>query len=438
MFPIPSSVTAPATPVNQSGPHARSASTTPESDWDESPANDLSFEYVEGENGQIIRRSKGSSSTNPCLSPSPSPCPSPLLDEDDYNSPQSQQRHSLHSEDPPREPFQRSASLQTKDSPDFSPAAGRARSRSFQRVTSGPAFGISSGLLADQPKNPRRVTMEESNHIQASLGEDHFGRVKPVPSDRREGFEQEKENLRRLPPSSSVTSGGGRIMRSAPSDPQQRAYQARGVTRLTANHRVGRISEVDDPPLDIETQEALSEDTEISASFPLAGLFCLFEHLFQVEAPAEPSRAPIAPGLIRQRTYGGTSRRPGSDEGPIDVLLNSGNVRPRRSASTSDVILAAPGTLHIFSCMAGAESFSQKQNARPTLLPPQRRLASSPLPSELLVHQNVYRRMTRITAINVSGSLTRNFTPNHHTAGRRETEEAERKSHVHLFDLQPQ
>jgi len=163
------STSPPRTPNDRRvSPHLKS---TPNSD-DSSIIDDLSFDYIQDSNGNIVRLSKGSSSKSNHSSP---PTPQDAIQPDIPTICKPESPNSLHESPMARIALSRSESAYSA-LPGSSAAVQSERSaRSFQRVASGPVLSQTPYLAPPPPGSKprvaaRRITTEDASERQDSGG----------------------------------------------------------------------------------------------------------------------------------------------------------------------------------------------------------------------------------------------------------------------------
>ena len=399
-------------------------STTPNSD-DSSIIDDLSFDYICDPDGNIVRLSKGSSSKSTHSSP---PTPKEALQPDPPGlKPPSPD---LLSSPVARISLSRSESAYSALTGavigSSTAAVNEKPSRSFQRVASGPALSMGPSSLGPSYLAPtasslskprvaaRRITMEDGRERQDSIGASRTRQTLDANSypyslqEEKENISESEEHpfiqtaavavkLRNSPPlvtrsvsaastrlpsaraaylANGASSTSGRPLAEVPLP--QRGSHARQL--LPAANRAGRIMKSSSASKYGSSVSAINFDriseTDASDNEYLGG-----NHSPKA-APAggddtEPEDEPIEPAMIplpplRPRTPGlSINVNPGLSSST--VLTQSGNTRPRRSASLSDA-------LSMFSTNNSLDCYIQNFNSQRRLPPATTAAVSEPEP----------------------------------------------------------
>ena len=374
-------------------------STTPNSD-DSSIIDDLSFDYICDPDGNIVRLSKGSSSKSTYSSP---PTPKEALQPDPPGlKPPSPD---LLASPVARISLSRSESAYSALTGGVinssSAAVNEKPSRSFQRVASGPALSMgpssvgpsylapTASSLSKPRVTARRITTEDGRERQDSIGATRTRQTLDANAypyslqEEKENISESEEHpfiqtasvagkLRSSPPlvtrsvsaastrlpsaraaylANGASSTNGRPLAEVPLP--QRGSHARQL--LPAANRAGRIMKSNSASKYGGSVSAVNFDriSETDASDNELG-----GHHSPKAAPAggddtEPEDEPIEPAMVpipslRPRTPG-LSINVNTGLSSSTVLTQSGNTRPRRSASLSDALSMFPAN-NYFNC----------------------------------------------------------------------------------------
>ena len=187
------SISPPRTPDD----HRLSTKSTPNSD-DSSIIDDLSFDYIQDSNGNIVRLSRGLSSKSNHSSP---PTPQEALQPDIPAISEPKSPDLLHASPLARVSLSRSESAFPVLTGSSAAAQSEKPARSFQRVASGPTLSQTQSYLAPTTSSvskprvaARRVTMEDARERQESLS---APRARPtlVSNAYSHVLQEEKENI---------------------------------------------------------------------------------------------------------------------------------------------------------------------------------------------------------------------------------------------------
>jgi len=367
----------PRTPDDRRHP---TSTTTPSSD-DSSIIDDLSFDYIQDSDGNLVRLSKGSSSKSNYSSP---PTPQDSLQPD---IPAICEPHSpdlLQVSPMARATLSRSEGAFPAQTGSLSAVQNDKPARSFQRVASGPLLtqapsflpSTSNPSLSKPRVAPRRVTMEDARETLDSVGASRSRQTLDA-NAYSHALQEEKENIsesdeipiiqtativkkhRNSPPlvtrSTSATStrtpsnrtpyGSGSS--SAGSRPladvslAQRTAHARQIvstsnraTRIVKSSSLSKYSTPSNPSNFDRISEVESSDNELAPQY------------FPIHTPGEDDTEP-EDDLVPSAESVAYAQQPVSSNpllrsrSAANSLSQSGNSRPRRSASLSNALSTA-------------------------------------------------------------------------------------------------
>ena len=347
-----------------------STKSTPNSD-DSSIIDDLSFDYIQDSNGNIVRLSRGSSSKSNHSSP---PTPQEALQPDIPTICEPKSPDLLHASPLARISLSRSEGAFPVLTGPSAAAQSERPARSFQRVASGPTLSQTLSYLAPTTSSvskprvaPRRVTMEDARERQESISAPR-ARQTLDSNTYSHVLQEEKENIsesdeipnieaasatkkqRRSPPlvtrsaSASLArlstrvaqygTGGGRPL--ADVSLAQRAVHSRvpplnRAARLVKSTSLSKYNNLSTPVnFDRISEAEISDNEHIPAHYP--PIIAVGEEDTEPEdelAVAEPGEVPLS-----QPVQSGLFVRSRSNA----TSLSQSGSRPRRSASLSDAL----------------------------------------------------------------------------------------------------
>ncbi|KAJ3505458.1 hypothetical protein NLJ89_g7406 [Agrocybe chaxingu] len=357
---------------------SNSKSTTPNSD-DSSIIDDLSFDYIVDQDGNIIRLSKGSSSKSNNSSP-PTPQETSLHPDPPNLEPPSQD---LHASPVPRISLSRSESafpILTGSTGGSMVTQNDRPARSFQRVASGPVSSAPSYLaptsssLSKPRAAPRRVTTEDVRERHESMG---ASRAKQTLDANAYALQEEKENISESDEHPYVVQAASVATKRRNSPPLVTRSMSSTSTRLTtarAAYLASSSSSASGRPLaDVSAQRARSVlpgpnrvgrimKSSSATKYGTSNAQTNFDRISEVESSDNEAGGRRSPVIV---SVGGEDTEPEDEPLPaaiepaniplpqpiptgavrarglsinVNGLTQSGNTRPRRSASLSDAL----------------------------------------------------------------------------------------------------